>query len=504
MKNIFKAVAIITIFSVITRALGFLFRIFLSRKLGALGLGMFQMASSILGLFLTLVSSGFPLTTAKFVSKYNTSNELKKKYKVVTSALVISVVIALISSFVILILKQFWNIILADNRTVEILIILIPSILFSAIYAIFRGALWGNGDYFNCGLTELIEQIVRFVLTFIFLLNITDNFVATKYSAIAFNLTCLISAVITIFIYFKKGDKLIFKTGEYRSLIARSLPITGIRVANSLVQPLTSLLIPNMLILAGFSATDAIESFGVVMGMTFPLLFVPMTVVGSFSMVLIPSISSLMVENKYDEIENNIKSTLQISVFVSVVFVVLYLAVGDLIGLVLYNNALSGVLLQLAGVCVLPITLCNLTGSLLDALNLELKSFANYIVGSVVLFISLICLTPIIGINSIIVSFFLSMTTISILNILKIKKTLPHFNFNFITYIIKFILIAIPTSLLGKFTSKILLHFFTNFFAGLTGGIVAILGYLILIKLFNVFDISQLFNIIKFRKKKSN
>lgn len=503
MKNIFKAVAIVTLFSVITRALGFLFRIFLSRKLGALGLGMFQMASSILGLFLTLVSSGFPLSTAKNVSKYKTNNDLAKKYKVVSSALIISIIIALLSSLIIFALKKFWNIILADSRTVEILIILIPSILFSAIYAIFRGAIWGEGDYFNCGLTELIEQVLRFFLTFIFLLNITDTFVAAKNSAIAFNLTCLISAAVTIFIYFKKGDKLIFKTGEYKSLIKSALPITGIRVANSLVQPLTSLLIPNMLILSGFSATEAIESFGVIMGMTFPLLFVPMTVVGSFSMVLIPSISSLMAQNKYDEIENNIKSTLQISTFISVIFVVLYLSVGEHIGIVLYNNTLSGILLQLAGICVLPITLCNLSSSLLDALNLELKSFVNYIIGSIILFVCLIVLTPIIGINSIIVSFFLSMTTISILNILKIKKTLPKFNFKFISFIIKFVLIAIPTSLFGYLVSNILFNFFTAFFSGLIGGLLSILSYLLLIKLFNIFDIKSLLKFIKSNKKKA-
>lgn len=504
MKNIFKAVAIVTIFSVITRALGFLFRIFLSRKLGALGLGMFQMASSILGLFLTIVSSGLPLTTAKSVSKYNTNNEMAKKYKLVSSALIISIGLAVISAFIIYILKAVWNIILADSRTVEILIILIPSILFSAIYAIFRGAIWGDGDYFNCGLTELIEQIVRFALTFIFLINIEDCFIATKQSAIAFNLTCLISAIVTIFIYFKKGNKLVFKTGEYKSLIKRSLPITGIRVANSLVQPLTSLIIPNMLIWAGYSATDAIESFGVVMGMTFPLLFVPMTVVGSFSMVLIPSISSLMAQNKTKEIENNVKTSLQISIFISIIFVVLYIAVGDLIGVVLYNNSLAGVLLQLAGICVLPITLCNLSGSLLDALNLEFQSFINYIIGSVILFVSLIILTPLIGINSIIASFFLSMTTIAVLNLLKIKKVLNNFDFKFVAYIIKFILIALPCSLLGKFIAKILLNFFTYFFAGLIGGLTAITAYLILTKLFNLFDITQLLNLIKFNKKKHN
>ena len=173
MKSLFKAVAIVSIFSIITRLLGFFFRIFLSRKLGAEGLGLFQMATSVLGIFMTLISSGLPLTTAKLVSKYEVNNELKRRNQVVTSALIIALVVAVLCSTIILILKRVWGVILTDNRAVELLIILIPSIIFSAVYAIFRGALWGQNDYFSCGLTELIEQIVRFALTFIMLFTIS-------------------------------------------------------------------------------------------------------------------------------------------------------------------------------------------------------------------------------------------------------------------------------------------------------------------------------------------
>jgi len=503
MKSILKAVATVTIFSVITRALGFLFRIFLSRKLNAVGLGMFQMSSSILGLFLTLVSSGIPLTTAKLVSKYETSNELSKKNKVVSSALILSIIIAIISSIIIFALKNFWNVILTDSKTVEILIILIPSILFSAIYAVFRGALWGKGDYFNCGLTELIEQIVRFVLTFILLFKVTDNFIATKNSAIAFNITCLISAIIVALIYFKTAGKLNFSRGEYKNIAKSSMPITGIRVASSLVQPLTSLIIPNMLIMCGYSSIEAIGSYGVIMGMTFPMLFAPLALVGSISMVLIPSISSLMQKNDYKTIEQNITNSLKVSIFISMIFVVLYIAVGDLIGLVLYNNALSGILLKYAGICVLPITLCNLTSSLLDSLNLEFKSFINYIIGSIVLFVSLISLTPLIGINSVIISFFLSMTTISLLNLLKIKKAVPNFNFKYFSTIFKFILISAPSSLLGSLISQICLHFFNNLISGVIGGLIAILSFSVLCNILNLYKISQIKDILTRKRKKA-
>ncbi len=502
MKSIFKAVAIVTLFSVITRLLGFFFRIYLSRKLGATGLGLYQMATSVLGIFMTLISSGLPLTTAKLVSKYEVNNDLVKRNKTVTTALVIALCLSVASSFLIVILKALWNVVLTDNRAVEIMITLIPSIIFSAIYAIFRGALWGQSDYFNCGLTELIEQIIRFVLTFIMLNNITNYFIATKYSAIAFNITCLASALLTIIIYLRKG-KLSFKKGNYREIFKSAMPITGVRLANSLVQPLTTLIIPTMLIISGYTQNEAVSSFGVIMGMTFPMLFVPMTLVGSISMVLIPTISSMLTKKDYSSIENNISNSINISIFISMLFVPLYLSVGNLIGLVLYDNYMSGVLLQLSAVCVLPITMCNLTGSILNALNLEVKSFSNYIIGSVALFICLIVFTPLIGINSITVSFFISMTLISLLNIRKIKKVIPNLNINLIGKSFKYSLIVAPSSLLGHFISNISLFVFSNFFSAVIGGGIAIICVVLLSKIFNLFDFKDLLSLVKKKNKKN-
>ena len=500
MKSIFKAVATVTVFSIITRTLGFFFRILLSRSIGAEGIGLFQIASSILGIFMVLISSGIPLTTAKFVSKYEVNGELKKRNQIVGSSLIIAMITAIISGIIIYLLKSVWNIVLTDNRAVEILIILIPSVLFSAIYSVFRGALWGQNDYFNCGLTELLEQIIRFALTFIMLINVTDVFVATKYSAIAFNLTCLLSALITIFIYFKKG-KISFKKGEYKSFFKSAAPVTGVRLANSLVQPLTTFIIPTMLVLIGYSTTDAVASFGVVMGMTFPMLYVPMAIIGSISMVLIPSISSMLSKNDYSSIEENISKSIEVSMFISVLFIPLYLSVGDLIGLVLYDNALSGILLQYSAICMMPITLCNLTGSILNALNMEVKSFKNYIIGSIVLFACLISLTPIININAIIVAEFMSMTVISILNIRKIKQAVPNLKLNITKTLTKYALIVFPCGLLGHFVSNICLTFLNNLFAGIIGGGISVLFTVILCNVFNLYKVKDMINIIAKKRK---
>ena len=55
MKSLFKTVALITIFSFLTRVSGFLFRIILSREVGAEGVGLYQVSSSVFMVLLTVI-----------------------------------------------------------------------------------------------------------------------------------------------------------------------------------------------------------------------------------------------------------------------------------------------------------------------------------------------------------------------------------------------------------------------------------------------------------------
>ena len=494
----------ITIFSVITRMFGFIFRIFLSRKLGAEGLGVYQIASSVMGIFMTLVASGLPLVTAKMCAKYDHTKQLDKKNVCVTSATIIALVISLVSSAIIVLFQGVFVNILGNKLIVELMMLMCPAIIFSAVYAIFRGALWGKNSFFWVSFTELLEQIIRLILTFIMLYSINDMFTATKLTAEAFSITCLISATIVAVVYFIDGGRLKFKKGQYLPLIKSASPITGVRIASSLIQPLTATLIPMLLVSIGYTSSEAISEYGILMGMTFPLLFTPLSVVGSLSMVLVPKISTLKVSNKYDEISSNIENSINTSLFLSMLLIPLFISVGDLIGIVLFDNLQAGIYLQLSAVSILPIVVSNITSSVLNALSLETKSFVNYIIGSAVLFVCLFVFTPLVGINSVIIAFFMSMGITAILNFRTIKKEVPTLSYKLLFNLFRYAIILVPTSLIGHFVSNILYHFLPAFIAGVIGGGLSMVLTLLLLQMFNVYNapLNTLKNMLK--KKKSS
>ena len=90
MGKLFKAVAFVTIFSVLTRGLGFLLRIYLSRVLGAELLGSYQIAMSVFGVILTLIASGLPTIISRRVANLRAKSNYNACHKVVSSGLIIA------------------------------------------------------------------------------------------------------------------------------------------------------------------------------------------------------------------------------------------------------------------------------------------------------------------------------------------------------------------------------------------------------------------------------
>lgn len=496
-RSIFKAVSVITIFSIITRFFGFIFRVYLSRNLGAEGLGIYQISASILGIFMTLIASGLPLTTAKLVAKYDAESKLKSKFKLITSALILALILSIFSCILILGGQKIFKLFVSE-QSAKLLIYMCPALIFSAIYAVLRGALWGENKFFWVSFTELIEQIARLILTFFLLIGLTNinekNIVVAK----TFSIASMLSCILVIVVYFCSGNRLNFKKGEYKHIIKSSTPITSMHLASSFVQPLGAILIPALLMSIGYTKSSAISEYGIIMGMTFPLLYAPLAIIGSISMVMVPKISKLNAQNDNETITKSVKSCIEFSIFLAMIIIPIFLSVGDKIGIVLFKNYSSGLYLQYASICILPMVLCNISNSILNAMNMETKTFKHYLISTVIMFVSLIAFTKFLGANAIILSFILSMGTTAILNIKLLKKKLS-FDFNFYSLITKYLIFVLISSLLGHFVSNILSSSLSPFFSGLIGGGIALLSTLLLIHTFKIYDFK--FNFTKKKRK---
>lgn len=463
-KPIFKAVFLITIFSVITRVLGFVFRIYLSRNLSPASLGVYQVATSVFGIFCCVVSSGLPLVISRKTAEYGVMGDKKAEYKTVTAGLIIGLVLSVICSLLIFIFKGLFVKFLKDSSVYFLLLLLCPAIIFSSVYSTFRGNLWGHKDFFGVCITELVEQVSRILICFIFFKTLLGKMAGEVAVTLSLTLACVVSGILALIIYLIKGRRLSNPKGYFKPVLASSTPITFMRIISSLVQPLISIIIPIRLMASGLTQTEAMAEIGVAMGMTFPLLFIPSALVGSLATALIPEISSAKQEGKSSAIALRIKSAVNFTLVISFLLIPIYIAIGPQIGQFLFNNAKSGYYLIFSSPLIIFICLGNITSSILNSLGKEAVSFKNYIVGAVLMLLSLWFLPRFIGVNALTVGMLFCLGISAVLNLKLISKTLGT-SIGVLKSAFVLALCTVFLSVLNYFVYHLLIRFLSMFFA---------------------------------------
>lgn len=500
MKKLIKAIAILTSFSILTRALGFVFRIFLSRLIGAEGLGIYQISFSIYMVLETFISSGLPLVVSKMTSKLETINKKNIEFSLVSTALIIGIITSLILCSIVLIFKNLFGLLFTDKRCLNILITLLPALVFSSVYSILRGNIWGHRKYFLVSLTEFLEQLIRVIVCVILFAIFYSTFDGALIASYSLIISCIISSILVIFFYYKIGGRFEKPKGQLKPLLKASIPITLVKVISSLLMPIISIIIPLKLTSVGYTNEQALSIFGIAMGMTFPLLYIPSTVIGSLSMTLIPDLSSADSIKNTTEIKSKIHFSIKFAYFIAFLFLPIFFALGNPIGIFIYNNAQSGDFLSYACWLVIPICLSGITVSCLNALNLEVKGFINYGIGSMFLIICIVLLTNFLGILSLVWGMGLCLGIATILNIFMLNKNLKENFFN-LKYLFKLLLCSIPSILITKWSFNIFIHFLPMIFSLSFSCCICEIFFLSFGLIFNLYNFSYL-NLKTFLTKK--
>ena len=494
-KNLFKSVFVLTLFSLLMRILGFFMRIVLSRELGAEALGIYQIALSFFYVFLTIVSSGLPTTISHLSAKYKVTGDKETEGKVVSASLVLGIVFSIFLEIIILLSKP----IIIRTTSAEcftIILCLSPSIFITAIYMSFRGALWGRQKHVANGFAEIGEQTIRFLLFIVFLTTAKSPIIGAIRAGCCYTISCLVSMCLAVFFYFKNGSILKSPQGMIKKVFKSSFPITMLHLLSSVLQPIIAIVIPYKLRCAGYTEKEAIGLFGIVTGMTIPLLSLPSAVVGAYSTALTPEISESIAIKDREKLKSHIKTALTLTMFVEFCFVPVYIGTGQEIGSFLFNNTTSGYLLAKASFMMVPMGINEITQSVLNSTDLQSNGFKNYVVGSIFLIFSLFFLPQYFGIDAMIYGSALSLTISSILNIITISKKLKIKGI-ILRPLCFMSLFVLPSSILGHSMTQILKCLMPQFFTVAISCFTSFVCFVMLCIIFDIVKISTIFSSIK-------
>lgn len=410
---------------------------------------------------MTFVSSGIPVVLSRNVSYYSGRNDKKSIGSIVSSGLIITGIICLLASGVILCFPNLLSLIFTSNASIQMIYILLPALLFSSIYEVLRGALWGEQRFFTISITEFIEQIVRIILLVLLFNTTILNISATNKTALSLSLACIVSSIIVVFIYFKSGGNLANPKYEFKKLLKTSSPITAVRTVSSAVSSIIAIIIPIRLQTYGFTQTEALSEFGIMMGMTFPILMIPSTLISSLAVTMIPTISEQSNDidsgNLKDKsiIKSKINFSLKTSIIFSSILLSSFIALGEPICEFLFNNVKAGKYLSAASIIMIPLGLSQISSSILNAIGLEMKSLKNYVISSTFLILSIIFLPRYFGTYSLIIGYLLMSVISAIMNIsMLIKRNLA--NLSFLKTIAMLIAINLFSAIIGILISNLL------------------------------------------------
>ena len=497
-NKIYTNASIVTFLSIAERGLGFLYRIVLSRLIGAEGLGLYQVALSLFGLFATVGTGGIPITVSRMISKNKAENNPRGEQSAVTAGFCLCLLLTLPFVLFFGLFGKNMTFLFSDSRSINVFRILMVGLIFSALYAVIRGYFWGNKQFLLPSILEIAEESVMVIAGVLLLQNVLSVTDGAQKAAWAVVISYLFSFTASSLCFFFHNGKFSSPKKSLKPLFNATLPITSVRASGSLVNSAVAVLLPAMLIRAGYSEADSLTLFGVVSGMAIPILFTPSTIIGSISLVLVPELSEDFYRKKFIRLRKNIGRGLQVSLFVACALIPFFYAAGKDVGRLAFSNALAGEIITKSSLLLLPMSLTMISTGILNSMGFEKQTFLYYFIGAAALLLCILLLPPLCGVYAYVIGLGLSFIINAACNLILLQKELHIFQKQRghvrVRDIFGLFLSILPLSLLGQFFNTIFKNYFGQLWSVCLTALILAIATVLLYMLLGIIPIKGILN----------
>ena len=280
------------------RAVGMVYRIFISGKLGPTGMGLYQLILSVYMLCTAFATAGIGIAVTRLVSHELVSGGKNSVRAVMRFALGWSVTVAVFISVVLFVGADFIAAaFLHAPRSGAGLRILSIGLPFMAASSVYGGYFLARGRVgFSCA-AQVAEQAVRISLVALCIDRFTAQGVKTGVNAVFMgNAASEVVAAALLMIFFKWDSKKIPEGGRKTAVFSRflpiQLPIAAGKYITSLLHTVENILVPGRLERFGGDRDAALADFGALKGMALPLIMFPSSFLSSLAGLLIPEITA--------------------------------------------------------------------------------------------------------------------------------------------------------------------------------------------------------------------
>jgi len=420
---------LLTIASLVIRGIGLIFQVYLSNKIGAAGIGLFQLIMSVQVLAVTFAVSGIRYAVCRLVSEEigldNPAGIRAAVKRCLVYALSFGSTAGLILFFGAYRIGAIW---VGDERTVLSLRILAVTMPLIAVSSVMGGYFTAVQRIVKFSASQIFENLVRIFTVMILLGFVPPGNLEYACAAVCVGnvLGEVLSVALVMALYFydvrRYGSERKKHPGMTRRMLHIALPMALSAYARTALGTLQHLLVPKGLQKSGASAEASLAAYGTISGMVLPVVLFPIAIFQSVSEMIVPDLTEAQMRGDSALCNRIVNRTLTICLFFSVGVFGVFFAFAKELGLAVYKSTTPGYFIRIFSPLVIVMYMDTVTDGMLKGLGQQMHSMIINIIDSLTSVIMVYFLLPKYAVTAYVFTIFFTETLNFALTIRRLTK----------------------------------------------------------------------------------
>lgn len=356
----FYSALLLTGVNLLLRFVGTSFQVYISRQMGAAGVGLLQLVLSVGSLSLVAGIAGIRTSTM-----YLAAEELGRKHKgniwwVLSGCYLYSILfsgaVAATLYFFAPLIAKLW---IGDIRTVQALRLLAAFLPVTCLCSVMTGYFTAANRIGTLSAVEVLEQLCSMAVTMA-ALNFWAGADAGR-ACVAVVLGSSVGSCLTLccLIWLRLQEKAAISSRIpiRKRLLATGLPLAAADVVKSGINTTENLMVPKRLAM-NIRIAQPLAAFGMVSGMVFPIMMFPACILFALAELLIPELARCAAAGSETRIRYLVRRSLKVAMLYATVFGGLIFLLAEPLCLSLYGSREAGSYLRLYAILI-PMLYCD-------------------------------------------------------------------------------------------------------------------------------------------------
>lgn len=441
-KEFVKGTLLLTGAGLFCRILGFFYRIYMSRTIGAEGLGLYNMIHPFFSIAFAVCAGS--IQTA--LSQYVAANREKGK-----SVFLCGLFLALGLSVIPVVMLCKGKVFLASNvlfepQAARYLPVLAVSVPFACLHACINGYYYGMNKAHIPSFSQIAEQVIRMGMVWLLVGYLEKNGkpvtvgLAVEGHLVGEMASAAFTFLALVLVPPQKGEREAEKERQDEAqlenvdwgkeeqkrgeedvasmdspifanlgpILTLALPLMGNRLVLNLLGSAEAILIPSRLIDYGLTNKEALSIYGVLTSMALPFILFPSAITNSMAVLLLPSAARAQARKDKGRISTMVTLSFKCSCYMGILCIGLFTRFGKSLGTIIFHNEMSGsFIMVLCWLCPF-MYLATTMGSIQNGLGKTGITFLQNMFAMGIRLVFVLCAVPIFGIKGYLWGFLVS------------------------------------------------------------------------------------------------